>query len=96
MAQRWGLVPGDARRYHPAMAGYATLGRVQGGQVRAIAWRWPVRAELLAEAGPPVEPAEPHPELVRPLREVAAERWADLREQWAMTTFYLFDPESWR
>jgi hypothetical protein len=40
--------------------------------------------------------AEPHPEPDRPLREVVGERWADFREQWAMTTFYLFDPDSWR
>jgi hypothetical protein len=25
-----------------------------------------------------------------------AERWADLRATWARTTFFLFDPESWR
>jgi len=24
------------------------------------------------------------------------ERWAAIREYWAQTTFYLFDPDSWR
>ena len=30
------------------------------------------------------------------LPQPASERWARLRELWAQTTFYLFDPESWR
>jgi hypothetical protein len=25
-----------------------------------------------------------------------AERWSYIRDRWAQTTFYLFDPESWR
>jgi hypothetical protein len=32
----------------------------------------------------------------RPFGERFQERWASLREQFAMTTFYLFEPESWR
>jgi len=78
------------------MAGYATLGRLQGGRVRAVAWRGQDPAALLAEPWAPVDIAEPRPEPDRPLREVIAERWADVREQWAMTTFYVCDPESWR
>lgn len=32
----------------------------------------------------------------RPLGEVVRERLDDAREQWAITTFFLFDPNSWR
>jgi hypothetical protein len=32
----------------------------------------------------------------RPVGVTLAERWADLRATWARTTFFLFDPESWR
>jgi hypothetical protein len=53
-------------------------------------------AARLADAWAPVEIAEPRLEVDRPLREFVAERWADFHEHWAMTTFYLFDPESWR
>ncbi len=36
------------------------------------------------------------PERCDALSEVLAERWASIREGWAITTFFLFDPESWR
>lgn len=32
----------------------------------------------------------------RPLDVVLRERWADVRRVWSQTTFYLFDPDSWR
>ena len=54
----------------------------------------------------PTRPLRPSPDAVecverleivgRPLGRRLAERWADLREAWSQTTFYLFDPESWR
>jgi hypothetical protein len=34
--------------------------------------------------------------LSRPLGDVVRERWQDAREQWAITTFFLFDANSWR
>jgi hypothetical protein len=34
--------------------------------------------------------------LGRPLGQRLAERWDDLRETWSQTTFFLFNPESWR
>lgn len=81
------------------MAGYATLGRVQGGRVRALAWRRPPPSESrpdqrLPGARAPVATREPAPR--RPLREVIPELWQDAREELAMTTFFLLDPESWR
>ena len=76
------------------MAGYATLGRVEGGRVRALAWRRPLPADSLPETWPPVAGRKPVPR--RPLREVIPELWRDAREELAMTTFFLLDPESWR
>jgi hypothetical protein len=76
------------------MAGYATLGRVEGGRVRALAWRRPSPDESPPETRPPVAGREPAPR--RPLREVIPELWQDAREELAMTTFFLLDPESWR
>jgi hypothetical protein len=32
----------------------------------------------------------------RPLDAIAAERWVRIREAWTQTTFFLFDPNSWR
>jgi len=32
----------------------------------------------------------------RPLDERLASWWADLCEAWSQSTFFLFDPESWR
>ena len=32
----------------------------------------------------------------RPLETILAERWADIRERWSQTTFFLFDADSWR
>lgn len=30
------------------------------------------------------------------LQRPTSDRWERIRERWAQTTFYLFDPESWR
>ncbi|OGO56637.1 MAG: hypothetical protein A2V85_05500 [Chloroflexi bacterium RBG_16_72_14] len=76
------------------MAGYATLGRVEGARVRTLAWRGPSPDALPPEAWPPLATCEPVPR--RPLREVIPELWRDAREELAMTTFFLLDPESWR
>jgi hypothetical protein len=32
----------------------------------------------------------------RPLDDILLERWAAFRERWSQTTFFLFDPNSWR
>ncbi len=76
------------------MAAYATMVRIDRvkphlaghGSASATEWR-------------PAEPlAEPEAiDLVgRPLLPSVAERWTDLRETWAQTTFYLFHAEGWR
>jgi len=77
------------------VAGYIVFERIDGGRVR-----------LLEDSGTPTdrrdraEMADVRPASAstrsRPLAEVARERLLDAREQWSMTTFYLFDPSSWR
>lgn len=76
------------------MAGYAALGRIEGGRVRTLAWSRSAAEDLLLTelhrvAAVPEEPG-------RPLDEVIRERWTVLREELSMMTFFLLDPESWR
>ena len=74
------------------MAAYAAVARLEHVDVRrASGWR---SAEDRLPAPSPIATVE---ELAgRPFGEAALEWWTSLREQIAMTTFYLFDPESWR
>jgi hypothetical protein len=76
------------------MAGYAVSARIERAAVRA--------APRIAH-DVPGRRREPDPvtdetvDLVgRPVEVVIAERWSLIRESWAQTTFFLFDPESWR
>jgi len=75
------------------MAAYAVIARVE--RVHPHVARWMASSEPDAPMGP-----IPEPEAVdlvgRPLGEIVAERWARVREAWAQTTFFLFDPDSWR
>ncbi len=75
------------------MASYATMARVQGGRVRTLAWDAGA-GDAVTGARVPV-PAhgatrddDPPPTL--------RERWTWFREELAMMTFFLLDPESWR
>ena len=74
------------------MAAYAAVARLERVDVhRAPTWR---SAEDRSPDPSSVAAVE---ELAgRPFGEAAVERWMSFREQLAMTTFYLFDPESWR
>jgi hypothetical protein len=74
------------------MAAYAAVARLEHADVRrASLWR---AADDHAPDPSPVATVE---ELGgRPFGAAALEWWASVREQVSMTTFYLFDPESWR
>ena len=77
------------------MTGYVALERVDRISVRALAWQGSIRAgDVLGADGRPRPMVGPVDD--RPLVERIGERWAIVREQWAITTFFLFDPESWR
>jgi hypothetical protein len=74
------------------MAAYAAVARLERVDVRrASTWR------AVEDRSPDPTPHATVEELAgRQFGEAALEWWASLREQVAMTTFYLFDPESWR
>jgi len=76
------------------MAAYAVSARVDRVEPRLARWAGPTRSDGVTR-----EPT-PEPESVdlvgRPLGAIVAERWVRIREAWAQTTFFLFDPDSWR
>jgi hypothetical protein len=76
------------------MAAYAVTARVEGVRPHVARWTGASQPEDAA-VDPILEPDAV--ELVgRPLAAIVAERWARIREAWAQTTFFLFDPDSWR
>ena len=86
------------------MAGYTALQHIDRVSVRALAWHGSIRVEGTVQrerpadigAGRLAERPLAEPLRERPLAQRLAERWTIVREQWAITTFFLFDPESWR
>jgi len=80
------------------MAGYAAFGSVVRGQLTTPVAAWPSAPEVGDPRFEPgtalIEEAEERP---RPsVRGRLRDRLATAREQWSITTFYLFDPNSWR
>lgn len=76
------------------MRGYAALARIDASAIHVA------RAAMTSTELPPAPPGDvPAPVASAPARAVGprlAELAGIVREQWAITTFYLFDPESWR
>ena len=86
------------------MAGYAASATLRGGNLRFASWGTgaepagpaatvPVVAEaakVQADAAAPIEL------LGRPLDQRLGDWLASLGETWSQTTFFLFDPNSWR
>ena len=75
------------------MTGYAAFGRVERGRMREPdPWSPREGDATCVESAQIDDPASP------PIARTdgLAARLAGLREAWAMTTFYLFDPDSWR
>jgi hypothetical protein len=71
------------------MAGYAASARIERVQPRLAQHDGPIHVtddHAIDDPGPEAI------DLTRP----TWERWERFRESWAQTTFYLFDPESWR
>jgi hypothetical protein len=77
------------------VAEYVAFARLDGGQVRPLMGRGTriddVEHRLTAGvvASSPSSPSRPPAQLAR-------DAWAVAREEWAITTFFLFDPNSWR
>lgn len=75
------------------MAGYAASSRIDAVAPRARWRRTPDVPAPRPDAALDVTTTEL---IGRPLDEILAERVAALREGLAQTTFFLFDPNSWR
>ncbi len=75
------------------MAGYAVIARIDRVDPHLAGWE----AESALDWAT-VEPLGPQAiDLVdHTVGDPMAERWARIREAWKQTTFYLFDPQSWR
>ena len=96
-----GLGESGIERYPRPMSGYVANARLRGGSPRFVGTGGSGSREAAGGGG--VTPTrddvrgDDRIELVgRPFGEHLASRWDDLREAWAQTTFFLFDPESWR
>jgi hypothetical protein len=76
------------------MAAYAVTARIE--RVRPRVARWTGASELDRAAVDPILEPEAVDLVGRPLAAIIAERWARFREAWGQTTFFLFDPDSWR
>lgn len=81
------------------MAGYAAFGAVERGRVSTlptVRWNsvWPAD-DVSLEARPAMIDEAADEEASTP-RARLRDRVATAREQWSITTFYLFDPNSWR
>ncbi len=79
------------------MAGYAAIGRIAKVHPRFVgraSGRVAGHAMTIVDTGPyRVEAVLTEP---RPLDVRLSEGLAQAREAWAQTTFFLFDPNSWR
>jgi hypothetical protein len=77
------------------MAGYAVTARVARPRMRAGALV-ATATSLPPQGAAATSDLEAEDLVGRPLDVAWRERWDDIRRLWAQTTFYLFDPESWR
>jgi hypothetical protein len=76
------------------MAAYAVIARVE--RVHPHVARSAGASQPTREVADPMSEPDAVDLVGRPLGALVAERWARIREAWAQTTFFLFDPESWR
>lgn len=76
------------------MAAYAVVARIDrvkpqlAGHASAAGEAWLAAEEIDAPVAIDL--------VARPLAPLLAERWAEIREAWSQTTFYLFNEEGWR
>ena len=90
---RSGSTAVDRSGYPARVAGYVAAVRMVRADVRLAGTARPLLDRPIREIGSNFEVEELSG---RPFGERLLDGWASFREQLAMTTFYLFDPESWR
>jgi hypothetical protein len=76
------------------MAAYAVSARIERAHPHVA--RWTGASQPVRPAMDPILEPEAVDLVGRPLAAIVTERWTRIRESWAQTTFFLFDPESWR
>ena len=93
MARRSGFNGLAQSGYSRGVAGYVAAARVAHADIR-----WGASTRPLLDRPDPAPPTAPEVEDLagESLDERLIDWWAGVRESFAMTTFYLFDPESWR
>lgn len=81
------------------MAGYAASATLRGGNLRLANWgagAGPVGPADVAAVSAPADVATPIELVGRPFDQRLGDWLASLGETWSQTTFFLFDPDSWR
>jgi hypothetical protein len=78
------------------MAAYAVIARIDRVDPHLAGWSRMPAPPTARSVVDEIEPSEAFDLVGRPDPQSLAERWARVRESWSQTTFYLFDPESWR
>jgi len=82
--------------YAASMAAYTVIARIDRVDPHLAGWASRPLAATDRVIAQPLEPPEAVDLVGRPDGPSLDERWARVREVWSQTTFYLFDPESWR
>lgn len=80
-------------RYRRRVAGYVAVARVAHADIR---WGASTRPLLDRPSAPPPATSDVEDLAGESIDERLSDWWAGVREQFAITTFYLFDPQSWR
>lgn len=81
------------------MAGYAASATLRGGNLRFASWgagAEPTGPAVAEATMVPADAAAPIELVGRPLDQRLADWLASLGDTWSQTTFFLFDPDSWR
>lgn len=84
------------------MVGYAASATLRGGNLRFASWgtgtepAGPAATEAARVPADAADAAAPIDLVGRPLDQRLGDWLASLGETWSRTTFFLFDPDSWR
>jgi len=78
------------------MAAYAVIARIDRVVPHLAGWARMPAPSTDRTAVDEMERSEAFEVVSGPIGPSMAERWARVREVWSQTTFFLFDPDSWR